>query len=188
MDILASAKRQHLAKPVALAVFGLASMGAIGGWSMGDEDWAVPRDEPVTLASDAGTTVAPFEFPAAAKAPGAARSRLRCAECGVIEALQTVQAREEVMAVCTVGYGRAIRIPGSVTDTDLRLDVPPLADALASAMPGDHRATRVRVTTRHQVVVRLRDGSRHVIDDEAPRTLRVGERVQFIAGATAWNG
>ena len=188
MDTLASVRRQHRLKPVTLAVLYLASIGAIVGWSMPGEDAAVPRDDPATLVPDAGSALAPLELSGPAKAPGAARSRMRCAGCGVIEALQTVQEREEVIATCAVGDSQAIRIPGSLMDTERRVDVPPLADALARAISGDHGAKRVRVTTKHQIVVRLRDGSRYVIDDEAPRTLRVGERVQLIAGAIASNG
>ena len=47
---------------------------------------------------------------------------------------------------------------------------------------------KIRVTTQHQIVVRFRDGSKHVFNEETPRSVRVGDRIQVIAGAVRRNG
>jgi hypothetical protein len=38
-----------------------------------------------------------------------------------------------------------------------------------------------KIDTHHQIVVRLRDGTKQVFDETTPRTLRVGDRIMVIA-------
>lgn len=40
-----------------------------------------------------------------------------------------------------------------------------------------------QIDARHQIVVRLRDGTKQVFDETTPRTLRVGDRIMVIARA-----
>ena len=62
-------------------------------------------------------------------------------------------------------------------------DVESLADTVAATIADENAVRRVAVITRHQIVVRFPDGTRHVFDEVTPRTLRVGDRVRVIAGA-----
>ena len=64
-----------------------------------------------------------------------------------------------------------------------RDDVESLADTVAVTIAGEHRVKKVAVAARHQIVVRFRDGTRHVFDEATPRTLRVGDRINVIAVA-----
>jgi hypothetical protein len=79
------------------------------------------------------------------------------------------------------------RVPGNLFD-GATVDLASLADTAASVIAGDRRARKFRVTTRHQIVVRFRDGTRHVFNEDSPRTLREGDRIQVIAGSAEANG
>ena len=62
-------------------------------------------------------------------------------------------------------------------------DVESLADTVAATIADEHAVRKVAVITRHQIVARFPDGTRHVFDEATPRTMRVGDRVRVIAGA-----
>ena len=47
---------------------------------------------------------------------------------------------------------------------------------------------KVTVNTRHQIVVRFRDGSKQVFDEATPRSLHVGDRIVVIAGTEQSEG
>jgi hypothetical protein len=67
-------------------------------------------------------------------------------------------------------------------DDRRRGGIEPLADIVAAAAVGKRGAKKFAVTTRHQIVVRFRDGSRQVLNEATPRALHEGERVIVIAG------
>ena len=46
----------------------------------------------------------------------------------------------------------------------------------------DRGRKKVAIDTRHQIVVRFRDGSKQVFDEATPRSLHVGDRIVVIAG------
>ena len=57
-----------------------------------------------------------------------------------------------------------------------------LADTVASVIADGRGRKKVTVNTRHQIVVRFRDGSKQVFDEATPRSLHVGDRIVVIAG------
>jgi outer membrane lipoprotein SlyB len=60
-------------------------------------------------------------------------------------------------------------------------DVVTLADTVADAIGGDGTGKNLRRVTGYQIVVRFRDGSRHVFTETTPRSLRLGDRVLVVA-------
>ena len=86
------------------------------------------------------------------------------------------------MRWCAIGDTAVTRFPGNLSDVDDHNEMATLADTVAGVIAGDHPARKVSVRTRHQIVVRFRDGSRHVFDEDTPRTLREGDRIMVIAG------
>ena len=96
---------------------------------------------------------------------------MNCDGCGVIESVRSIDTRKEGMKWCAIGDTAGTRLPGSLIDGDDHNELVTLADTVAGVIAGDHPARKVRVTTRHQIVVRFRDGSRHVFDEETPRAL-----------------
>jgi outer membrane lipoprotein SlyB len=113
---------------------------------------------------------------------------VNCEGCGVIESVRRIDTRDEIMEWCAIGDIAGTRVPGSLADGGDRDDLASLADTTASVIAGDRRTRTFRVTTRHQIVVRFRDGSRHVFNEDSPRTLREGDRIQVIAGSAGADG
>ncbi len=131
---------------------------------------------------------AAVERPAPVPVTRNARSRVNCEGCGVIESVRRIDTRDEIMEWCAIGDTAGTRVPGNLFDGGDRDDLASLADTAASVIAGDRRARKFRVTTRHQIVVRFRDGTRHVFNEDSPRTLREGDRIQVIAGSAGANG
>lgn len=188
MKTIVSIRQQPKRTRIMLAVVYVAGIVAIAGWAVPREDAAAKLDELATRLPNAGIVETTSESSPLAKEPGSARSRATCAECGVVESVQTVHGREVVIGACTIGDIDETRIPGSVINAAARMGPRPIADTIAGAIVGNRGATTVVLTTRHQIVVRFRDGSRRVLDERTPRTLRVGERIQVIEGATGASG
>ena len=109
--------------------------------------------KPVVLHdSEAATAVASAADTAQRRAK--ARANGRCAECGVI-----VLVRE-----------------GNGHDDDFGIDA---VDGAANEVRDEKPSN---LTTRYETIVRMADGSSHVIYSASPARWRLGERVIFIAG------
>jgi hypothetical protein len=170
---------------ISLAILYFASISAIVGWSQRDgaaaSQPAGPPPKPAATERD--RVVAPENAPPAGKV----RAGGNCSECGVVESVRHVDTYVEIMEGCrpseTTGslghdYGLASSRRGGVE---------PLAD-IVSAAAGKRGAKRFAVTTRHQIIVRFRDGRRQVLNEATPRALHEGERVIVIAGVGKVNG
>jgi outer membrane lipoprotein SlyB len=179
--------------PMALKAIYLIGMAAIVGWSL-------PKAGPVTLAEphaesaiqvqmpDGEAPARAVDAPASVPSPHHARNRVKCEGCGVIESVRRIDTRDEIMEWCAIGDIAGTRVPGNLADGGDRDDLASLADTTASVIAGDRRTRKFRVTTRHQIVVRFRDGSRYVFNEDSPRTLREGDRIQVIAGSAGADG
>jgi hypothetical protein len=178
---------------IALAYF--TGITLIVSWSLPDGGAADRRAELAMRLPDTGVSGA---TPAPAKpmpVTGGTRSNVNCAGCGVIEtvrsgvieAVRTIDTRDEFRGRCDVGeFGRP-HVSGNVFAAGGR-DVESLADTVAATIADEHGVKKAAVTKRHQIVVRFRDGTRYVLDEATPRTLRVGDRIKVIAGAAGATG
>jgi outer membrane lipoprotein SlyB len=113
------------------------------------------------------------------------RRKPNCAGCGVIESMRKVDRREQIMEGCAAGDASAANMPYALIAEGGRDNSLALADVVDGVIFGDRGAKKVSVTTRYQMVVRFRDGSKHVFNEETPRTMRVGDRIQVIAALAA---
>src|SRR5205823_6075873 len=107
------------------------------------------------------------------------RGKAGCAGCGVVVAVLRIETPVAVMAGCYVGDGPAFHarlINAGGYDTDS------LANTVASVIADGRGRKKVAINTRHQIVVRFRDGSKQVFDEATPRSLHVGDRIVVIAG------
>jgi hypothetical protein len=112
------------------------------------------------------------------------RSAVNCSGCGVVESVQRIDTRDDLMGECNAGEFAMTRTGGTLLFGEGGRDnLEALADIVAVGVAGETRAKKSIVTTRHQIVVRLRDGSKQVFDEAAPRTVRVGDRITVIAAA-----
>jgi hypothetical protein len=133
------------------------------------------------------------EVPAARPAvlvedPSKARAKAVCAECGIIESVQLIETPMAFTGWCDETEIARTRNSGKSFGRDYRVDREPLRDTVAAAIAESRGTTKDAVTTRHRIVVRLRNGSRQVFEEASPRMVHVGDRMVVIAGVPKANG
>lgn len=116
------------------------------------------------------------------------RDKVSCAECGVIESVQRIDTRMAFTGWCDAVEIARTQTSGSAFGRDFRGDRESLRETVASAIAAVRHTTKDAVTTRHRIVVRLRDGRRQVFDEATPRMVHVGDRIVVIAGAPRTSG
>jgi hypothetical protein len=125
---------------IAIIVFSTAGIARMMGWGPNSTDNSgdilmLDQTAPVPTTSEA-------------------RTKPRCAECGVIVSMRKIERHAE--------------------------DTGPRAAGEVTAENGDE--IRVKTTRSYEITVRMADGSRHVIDDTSPARWRTGERLIVIGG------
>lgn len=170
---------------VAIAVIYFAGLTAIVGWMLSDGVAAADRGtEPATRSPDTATADDAVVAARPTLATRKTRSAVNCSGCGVVESVQRIDTRDELMGECNAGEFASTRTAGTLLFGEGRRDnLEALADIVAAGVATEARPKKSIVTTRHQIVVRLRDGSKQVFDEAAPRTVRVGDRITVIAAA-----
>ena len=114
-------------------------------------------------------------------ATGRTRSKMNCAGCGVVESMRTIDMRDEFTGGCEAGQLGRSDVSGNVFAAGGR-DDESLADTVSATIARENGVKKVAVTVRHQIVVRFPDGTTHVFDEAAPRTLRVGDQITVVGG------
>jgi hypothetical protein len=188
MKILESTRQQPTCRRLSVTALYLAGVTAIVGWSLQGNARAAGHEEPATRRLEPGILDPGGGTPIPKTVAGSPPGRANCASCGVIEEMRTLHRQVEVAGQCAARDSGATSMLGGPGGAEAATVLPQLADIVALATTGRRSAGNVGVSTRYQVVVRMRNGSKRVLDEETPRSLRVGERVQIIDGATAMNG
>jgi len=116
------------------------------------------------------------------------RGKASCAECGVIESMQQIDTRLEFTGWCDAAEIARTQNSGNAFGRGFSGDRESLRETVAAAIAANRSTTKDVVTTRHRIVVRLRNGKRQIFDESAPRMVNVGDRIVIIAGATRTNG
>lgn len=179
-----TARPRPKAVRISIAIAYFVCISVIVGWSLRDGAAASQRAGPPAkpVVSDQDTVVAPEEA-----AAGKARAGGDCSGCGVVESVRHIDTYVEIMEGCRPSEGTGPLGRDYSLDDGRRSGVEPLTDIAATAVAAKRGAKRFSVTTRHQIVVRFRNGSRQVLNESTPRALHEGERVIVIAGQrTAW--
>jgi len=191
MNALESRPPRPKLASTAVRAFYFIGVAAIVGWSLPKAAPAAPAGPPAESAMsmpDRNVPGTAIERPAPVPVTRQVRSRVNCEGCGVIESVRRIDTRDEIMEWCAIGDSAGTRVPGNLFGGGDRDDLPSLADMAAGVHAGNFSKKKFRVTTRHQIVVRFRDGTRHVFNEDSPRTLREGDRIQVIAGSAGANG
>jgi outer membrane lipoprotein SlyB len=183
-----AARASYLAVIAAILGWSLAVIAAIVGWSLPNE-WSSEQrvESPLRLPAAAlpGTAGVRSTLP---RPPATTRGKVNCDECGVVESVRRIDTREGIMGWCAAGDVAGTRIPDYLSEAGERRAQPTFGNTVAGVIAGDQDAKNVRVTTRHEIVVRFRDGSRQILNEATPRTLRAGDRIRIIAGASGARG
>jgi len=116
--------------------------------------------------------------------PVKARGKALCAECGIIESVQRIETPMAFTGWCDATELARAKNSGKSFGREYHADGEPLRDTVAAAIAESRGTTKDAVTTRHRIVVRLRNGSRQVFEEASPRMVHVGDRMVVIAGAT----
>jgi hypothetical protein len=119
---------------------------------------------------------------------GKPRGKALCAECGVIESVQRIDTRIQFMGWCDAAEIVRTQNGGNAFGRGFREDRESLRETVAAAVAASRQTTKDVVTTRHRIVVRLRNGTRQVFDEASPRMVNVGDRIVVIAGIGRTNG
>jgi hypothetical protein len=169
-----------MATRLSIAIAYLVCLSVVAGWSLRDGAAASQRPAPSasSATTDRGTAIERAK-------PSATTLKTRtggdCSGCGVVESVRRIDVYTEITEGCLASEGAGSPRRGYGLDDNRRRGFEPLADIVATAA-GKPGKKRFAVTTRHQIVVRFRNGSRQVLNESTPRALHEGERVIVIAG------
>ena len=155
------------------------------GVAAGNRVEAVIR-APATEAYRAGDAAArpAMAIDDAGKAPG----KPTCTECGIIESVQRIDTPLKFTGWCDAAEVARTQNSGKAFGRDFRADRESLRETVAAALAATRSSTKDVVTTKHRIVVRLRNGSRQVFEENTPRMVRVGDRMMVIAAAPRAHG
>jgi hypothetical protein len=190
--MLSETRRSRFGLPVLAGLFAIAA--AFAGTASINDRSAEKRASPVVAKVSSGSVADD-----ATRSPGSAREsteghsgvgvsdsavrpRLRCPDCGLIESMRRIDRPRFAGGVCTLVDLDPLRIATSADDSDYgnaAMFSAPVDGVLARRYP----EITMKVTSSYQIIVRQRDGSRHVFYETTPRALQSGQRVLLIAGA-----
>ena len=111
-----------------------------------------------------------------------------CAECGIIESVQRIDTPLNFTGWCDATEIALTQNSGKAFGRDFGADRESLRETVAAGIAATRSSTKDVVTTKHRIVVRLRNGSRQVFEEAAPRMVHVGDRMVVIAGAPRTDG
>jgi len=192
-----TAGRKPRQRPVraAIALAYVAAIAAVVGWSSpkgiaASDAIQVALNHPNSGVVRAPAPATPAQAPLApaVQEESKARGKASCAECGVVESIQQIDTRLEFTGWCDAAEIARTQNSGNAFGREFGGDRESLRETVAAAIAATRSTTKDVVTTRHRIVVRLRNGKRQIFDESAPRMVNVGDRIVVIAGATRTNG
>lgn len=182
-----------IAASVALTLFCAAGIAAIMGWlpnSMGGEAARLERAAAATSPSalEKKTTVAALKPKPATKAPAAPTPiaqnvKASCPNCGTIESIRAVQTSGDGSGIGAVGGALVGGLLGNQVGGGRGKQAMTVAGAIGGALAGNQIEKQVKSTTRHEILVRMEDGSAQLFHEPSPPVWRNGDSVKIVGGA-----
>lgn len=176
---------------ISVILFSIVGIGAFMGWipsSIGNSG------DKVTLSSAAGDK-ATSSSAAGVKAQTAqkhvanktyvannTRSKVICAECGVIQSLREIVQPGDGGAVGIVGGAVVGGLLGNQVGGGRGKDLATVAGAVGGAMAGNEVQKRMETAKRYEIVVRFEDGSSRVYTETNQTAWRAGDHVKVVNG------
>ena len=183
------------AKPTRIGLTLLAGLFAIVATFAGSasiSDWhapATPTERMVATGETEGDpqTNVPVEADDLAppiRLPGSRplRRNIYCAGCGVVESVSRIDLRGFSSFVCSFDDFDRLRMGTVEEDGGEPGGASPLSDIVEGVLTARVAGRSVIIASRYQIVVRFRDGSRRIFDEDTARALHSGERILVIAG------
>lgn len=122
---------------------------------------------------------APKPVQAARPAP-APVAVLKCAVCGVVEAVQEVEVKGEATGAGAVAGGVAGAVVGNQVGSGSKKKVARVIGAVGGAVVGHQIEKHARTTKRYDITVRMEDGTLRTLSQEQAPTWRAGDKVRVV--------
>lgn len=187
---------------IAVIVFSAVGVGAMMGWipnSMGG-----PNDA-TAIESKSAAVSAPKAAPRQAQAVQHAApikrqpetpivhspapvAAIKCAECGIVESVDAVQAKGAGSGLGAVGGAVLGAIVGNQVGGGHGKDAMTVIGAVGGGLAGNEVEKRVKSTTSYTVTVRFEDGTSRVFSAAAASSWHVGDKVRIVDGVIRSNG
>jgi len=117
-----------------------------------------------------------------AQAPEAAPVRRSCAECGAVESVREIKQQGEGSGLGAVAGGVLGGLLGHQIGKGRGNTVATVAGAVGGAVAGHQVERTVKSVSRHEITVRMDDGSLRTVSVEGAAVWRTGERVRVVDG------
>ena len=111
-----------------------------------------------------------------------------CAQCGVIEAIRTVEVKGQASGLGAVGGGVAGAVVGSQFGSGNGRTALGVLGAAGGAYAGHEIEKNLKKTTSWRVTVRMDDGTTRSLNQPTQPAFGVGEKVKVINGSLAARG
>ena len=122
----------------------------------------------------------PAQVAAAPKIAPAPKPALKCAECGVVEAVQEVEVKGEATGAGAVAGGVAGAVVGNQVGSGSKKKVARVIGAVGGAVVGHQIEKHARTTKRYDITVRMEDGTLRTLSQEQAPTWRAGDKVRVV--------
>lgn len=134
-----------------------------------------------------GTTEHAGNASTQANSSSQASTKVRCAECGVIDSIREVTTKGEGSGLGVVGGAVVGGLLGNQVGAGSGKDVATVVGAVGGAVAGNQIEKSVKSTKSYDITVRFEDGSSRVIHEENASAWRPGDRVKVINGVIRSN-
>lgn len=169
---------------ISVILFSIAGIAAIMGWipsSIGNSG------DKVTSSSTAGVKAQTAKKHVTNNTTNNTRSKVICAECGVIQSIREIVQPGEGGAVGIVGGAVVGGLLGNQVGAGRGKDVATVVGAVGGAMAGNEIQKRVDTAKHYEIVVRFEDGSSRVFTETNQTAWRTGDHVRAVNGALRSN-
>ena len=166
---------------IAVILFSAAGIAAIMGWiptSIGQSRDGAVADR---LAAHSKGPASP-----AASSGQHVASKLKCAECGVIESVRQIEQRGEGTGLGAVGGAVVGGVLGHQVGGGRGKDVMTVVGAVGGAVAGNQIEKQVKSTIGYEITVRFDDGSSRMFPSNES-TWRSGDKVKIVNGVIQSN-
>ena len=140
-----------------------------------------------SVASEAPKRTAANEPTRVASAPPARPAPRICANCGSVEAVNVIEQQGEGSGLGPVAGGVAGALLANQIGGGSGRNIATVAGAAGGAYAGHQIEKHVKSTKRHEVVVRMEDGSVRTFPYETEPAFRPGAKVKVVEGAIVAN-
>ncbi len=172
---------------IAVILLSAAGIAAIMGWIPTSTGTPGNNAAPEKLSSSTAKPAAPKAHSAPVRVANSASTKVKCAECGVIESVREIEHRGEGTGLGAVGGAVVGGLLGNQVGSGRGNTAATVIGAVGGVVAGNEIEKRVKSTKGYEVTVRFDDGSSRVISEANAPAWRTGDHVKVVAGVIQAN-